>query len=358
MRFLTIVAVLAGLATAVPTPAAETTTAKSCSAVCKNPRVRKEWRSLSISERKQYLNAVVCMTKKPSKAPANLTLGVVSRFDDFNAVHIMSSDGLVQGTGGVHMVGFFLAWHRLFTWSYETALRDECGYTGAQPYWDWRIDADSGVPMAEWEIYNPSHGFGGNGDFVLEQNVTASWPYLAGQTGGGCVNDGPFKDTVMNVGPGSTLTHNPHCLRRGLNPDTIPWLTSARVAIAQAKADFLSYDAAVQGAQDMNPADGIQLFHGSGHYIHGGDSTDFISSSTEPIFYLHHAFLDKLYWEWQMMNPTVRLSEIGGVRIPFHPDSGPVALTDILDMKFAYKSGVEIKKVMNIRNGELCYTYQ
>lgn len=59
-----------------------------------------------------------------------------------------------------------------------------------------------------------------------------------------------------------------------------------------------------------------------------------------------------------MMNPTVRLSEIGGVRIPFHPDSGPVALTDILDMKFAYKSGVEIKKVMNIRNGELCYTYQ
>lgn len=26
---------------------------------------------------------------------------------------------------------------RYFLWTYETALIEECGYKGAQPYWDW-----------------------------------------------------------------------------------------------------------------------------------------------------------------------------------------------------------------------------
>ena len=30
--------------------------------------------------------------------------------------------------------GHFLAWHRYFVAAYEKALREECGYDGAQPY--------------------------------------------------------------------------------------------------------------------------------------------------------------------------------------------------------------------------------
>lgn len=26
---------------------------------------------------------------------------------------------------------------RLYIWTFETALIEECGYKGAQPYWDW-----------------------------------------------------------------------------------------------------------------------------------------------------------------------------------------------------------------------------
>lgn len=33
----------------------------------------------------------------------------------------------------IHYTGNFLPWHRWFTWSYEKALRDECGYNGYQP---------------------------------------------------------------------------------------------------------------------------------------------------------------------------------------------------------------------------------
>lgn len=255
------------------------------------------------------------------------------------------------------MVGFFLQWHRLFVWVYEKALRDECGYAGAHPYWDWTIDADSGVNITQWPIYDPNYGFGGNGDYIANLNATASWPIVPGQTGGGCVKDGPFKDVMMNVGPGESLTYNPHCLHRGLNPLTIPWLKSERVALAMAADTYLNFDIAMQGPQNLDPTTAITLFHTSGHYVQGGDSTDFISSSTEPIFFLHHTHLDKMYWDWQMKNASVRLTEIGGVRIPFHPESANVTLNDTLNMQWAFPT-TKIKDVMHIQKGVLCYDYE
>lgn len=39
-------------------------------------------------------------------------------------------------------------------------------------------------------------------------------------------------------------------------------------------------------------------------------------SPGDPLFFVHHAFLDKLWWDWQNENLTVRLTEISGVNIP------------------------------------------
>ena len=36
------------------------------------------------------------------------------------------------------------------------------------------------------------------------------------------------------------------------------------------------------------------------------------SSPGDPIFYLHHTWLDKLWWDWQSQNLTSRVKEIGG----------------------------------------------
>lgn len=75
-----------------------------------------------------------------------------TRYDDFIALHVNATEGtphdfdylrsplttldlgLLTCTGGVHMVGQTFPWHRYALWTYETALRDECGYSGAQPY--------------------------------------------------------------------------------------------------------------------------------------------------------------------------------------------------------------------------------
>lgn len=110
------------------------------SGVCRNPPKRLEWyatypsirhlsdvacrRQLSEPQKKSYIDAVLCLTKK------NAISGIanaLNRFDDHEAVH--SSQ-----TPDIHWVGHFILWHRYFVATYEKALRDECGYLGGQPY--------------------------------------------------------------------------------------------------------------------------------------------------------------------------------------------------------------------------------
>lgn len=91
-----------------------------------NVAVRREWGSLSKPERKAYTDAVLCLQAKQSKTPGSLIPGAKSRFDDWVGTHI-------NQTMTIHYTGTFLAWHRYFTWQYEQALRNECGYKGYQP---------------------------------------------------------------------------------------------------------------------------------------------------------------------------------------------------------------------------------
>jgi len=44
---------------------------------------------------------------------------------------------------------------------------------------------------------------------------------------------------------------------------------------------------------------------------------DPIASPGDPIFYLHHTWLDKVFWEWQALDLPARLSDIGGRTVQF-----------------------------------------
>src|SRR4051812_17043460 len=86
--------------------------------------------TFSTSEKKNYIQAVQCMSKLPAKTPKSECPGCQNRYDDFLATHI-------KQTFFIHNTGNFLAWHRYFTWAYEQTLRNECGYKGYQPYYNW-----------------------------------------------------------------------------------------------------------------------------------------------------------------------------------------------------------------------------
>lgn len=105
---------------------------------------------LSLLERKAYLNAEVCLMKKPA------TLGIRgarTKFDEFQAAHVLqaeiahyvvswlstlllpltiASDVVLRLTMVISQ-GQFLPFHRLFVFAHEQALRNECGYLGTQP---------------------------------------------------------------------------------------------------------------------------------------------------------------------------------------------------------------------------------
>jgi tyrosinase len=87
--------------------------------------------------------------------------------------------------------------HRLYIWAYEKALRDECGYTGYQPYWNWgRYAAD---PINSPLFNGNDSSMGGNGlpsDYpgIPSMGFKAPYDMIPSAGGGGCVTTGPFKE--------------------------------------------------------------------------------------------------------------------------------------------------------------------
>lgn len=86
--------------------------------------------------------------------------------------------------------------HRYFIWAYETALRDECGYTGYQPYMNYdRYAAD---PVNSPLFNGNASSMGGNGEPSEYRGVPQPFrpPYnlIPSAGGGGCVTEGPFKE--------------------------------------------------------------------------------------------------------------------------------------------------------------------
>ena len=201
-----------------------------------------------------------CILEKPALTPPFNDSGVISRYDDLVYTHI-------QQTFSIHYVGHFLPWHRYFTATYEHILRNECGYSGAQPYWDWTLDTHDPQDFPQSPVFDADLGFGGNGPYV-EGN--ASDPFaVPGRTGGGCVLDGPFANnsSMVHLGPQSAVAYNPQCLRRDLSPTfATRYLAMNQTQLTLSQTDYGWFTRVVEGGPSFD-ASGI---HGGGHYGVGG----------------------------------------------------------------------------------------
>lgn len=112
-----------------------------------------------------------------------------------------------------------------------------------------------------------------------------------------------------------------------------------------------------------------------------------ISSPGDPLFYLHHAFIDKLWWDWQTADVENRLYAIGGptVKDPSRPAPVPKGMPSSLRKRAGEKRATggqssvsndtatttlshqlsllgllpntTAEEVMDIRNELLCYQY-
>ena len=97
-----------------------------------------------------------------------------------------------------------------------------------------------------------------------------------------------------------------------------------------------------------------ELENGPHAAVHGSISGDMISmcSPNDPIFFLHHAQVDRLWWLWQQADLEVRGMEYES-GLDWMP---PVGLDDRLQMKGLAKD-VRVRDVMSTTAGGLCYGY-
>ncbi|KAH7014061.1 hypothetical protein B0J12DRAFT_635931 [Macrophomina phaseolina] len=317
---------------------------------CSEPRIRKEWRTLSNSEQDAYINAIQCLKDAPSKG-TKFYEDLRNRYDDFVASHINATRASLYG---VHSVGVFLPWHRYAIWTFESALRSECNYTGAQPYWDWTLD---GPASNRSLLASPVlQAFGGNGSATT-----------------GCVEDGPFTGgTFLNIGPGDSMSKNPRCLSRAISDDEFN-TSSNWDDVFQPLSEMKKYTQVqrfIDGLDFFPPEDEIGTgatthSHSLMHMVIGGDFMDVLSSPNDPLFWLHHSLLDYMWTLWQQRDKA-RLTDIGGARTleGYGPSGDKVENTTLatpLWMGFLNED-VPVKKVLDTMNrdgeGILCYKYE
>jgi tyrosinase len=289
---------------------------------------------LTKRERKKYIAAVKCLGKLEAKTPLSVAPGVRRRYDDFVATHI-------NQTFSVHNTGNFLGWHRFLTWTYEQTLRNECGYDGYQPYYNWpKWAAD---PASSPALDGSDTSMSGNGELGCTEQQGYGIPtndqpniLIPHGEGGGCLKDGPFKDFGMNLGPvfgGLTCTppnpfsnfsdpaqlpylglgYNPRCLKRDISPWTSSqWTNDKQVVDLLECKSIYCFWANMQGGVPafVNNFMGV---HTAGHFTIGGDpGSDFVASNGDPWFYLHHAQIDRVWWMWQNQQPHSRTNAIYG----------------------------------------------
>ncbi|CAJ2509338.1 Uu.00g143640.m01.CDS01 [Anthostomella pinea] len=326
----TYLAVLSGLASSPRLARGSPVASRQEASSCTEPASRPEWRTLPDDTKAEYISAVKCLTTKPSRIGLDTTL-----YDDFPYVH-------AQLNLDIHFVAQFLPWHRLFVHLYETALRDDCTYTGPMPYWDWMQDSGT-FPSSPIFSNSSTSGFGGTsaGGWVSPARPN---PLTS------CVTDGAFADFNVTY---YTLSKQSHCLNRAFNNGTgteaeanweaADYSTATIANITDNSADFKTFWPALENTP-----------HGAIHAVIGGDMVP-QTSPNDPLFFLHHAQVDRLWWIWQQVDPETRNADFSGNKNQA-PDETPAALTDVMPY-LGLGPNMTVSTVMTIENDVLCYTY-
>lgn len=247
--------------------------------------------------------------------PSQLKLSSTrTRFDDLVKPHQMQFDKL-------HHTGWFLPFHRLYLHTHERLLREECGYKGAQPYWDEARDAGN---FAGSDIFDHVLGFGGNGN-----------------RHDGCITTGPFHDYKLSTGP--NLQNTRHCIKRAINNKAGALGGPKYVNQCIANPNIDSYKTAWPCIEN-GP-------HAAGHVGVSGEMNFGPSAPGDPVFYMHHAWIDYMWARWQAADHKARIRDVS---VP--AGQSVVTLHDKLNM-FGIIHDATVGDVMDIGGHLLCMEY-
>jgi len=302
--------------------------------VASEMRVRKSVSALTAQERSDFVEAVLALKRARSPFDPSLTY-----YDQFVRWH---KDRYIchptdHGSAGpmlmVHAGPMFLPWHRELLRRFEDALRDVYGKNVTLPYWDW-TDPESVNPDNPRAVFRDDF-IGGNGDPAHEYAVTT----------------GPFRKGVWQLavhpeGGFWARSKSLHITRNLGNPyKALPTQADVDAALAADEYDLPPFDLTSDRARSFRNAlegefaantmacgdDGWMgprpappgtpgtstrvtlhnLVHpwvggvvSSGEFRTARLGTMILSTSpNDPVFFLHHANVDRIWAIWQTRRP-------------------------------------------------------
>lgn len=281
---------------------------------------------------------------------------------DFAVIHI-------NRTLEMHIDGFFNTWHRMFVHLFEQELKNECGYEGVHPYWNWVESQEIGLKYSKM-FDGTATSMSGDGAYnASAPSIVALGPNLTvpNGAGGGPIASGPFVGWQISMNPvpistiqtgtglpAGTFDLNLRPLTRDLNQVIAnTWSNQAALnsLLACPDADcFELYMSGVPGSSSLG-------MHSSGHFQTGGIGADFFASPQDPFFFLHHAEVDRIFTTWQSMHPDVALGLSGTETCLNTPPSPNATLSSWEpDWGMLFPS-VQVGELMSTSAGPFCYTY-
>jgi tyrosinase len=211
---------------------------------------------------------------------AVLKLKAKGAYDQLGKDHrtaMPSMGGRMRMAKMAHRNPWFLPWHREFLLRFERALQ-KVDDGVRLPYWDWLNDR--GKASSLWD----EDFMGGSGEGAKQHVATGPFAYEAGD----------WKLTVQSDG-----VRDP-ALRRALGQDgRLP--TKAQISGA---VERTPYDAAPWDDMERSrPGRGFRpvlehLVHDPVHMWVGG-TMELSTSPNDPVFFLHHANVDRLWAVWE-----------------------------------------------------------
>ncbi|KAH9507512.1 putative tyrosinase-like protein tyr-3 [Bulinus truncatus] len=241
-----------------------------------SPCVRKEYRMLTLDERRRYHNAVNALRRNTQ------TVFKPNLYTYFANLHGRDVSAIAHGGAG------FLGWHRVYIRLYEALLKT-VDPSVCLPYWDSTLDRRLTDPFLS-SIWSP--------DFL--------------GTPRGAVVDGPFAN--WRLANGGQLIRNVGTDADLLSTDTVNTILSRN-----------SYDEIVSAGMLYN----IEYHHGIIHnYVAGAMATP-DTAANDPVFFMHHAFIDYIFERFRQklrsrgVNPAIYPREIS---TPLHAPNSPMRL--------------------------------
>ena len=250
---------------------------------------RKDQASLPIEERTAFKNAILHLVSE-------------GKYFDLIRFH-MNMRYNMHGTMGLTGLYRFLAWHRRYLVEFERnlqradlILRPSATEAISVPYWRW----EDGFP--DWlDGFLPVKNLSNGSD--VPPRKTAPPPEKATASDIDIIVNG-FRGQVTNI-PGEN--------------------------------DYTKFTYGLEGWGSR--PDGSSLpAHNHGHAWVGGIMNNTSMSPTDPIFWLHHAQVDRLWYIWQQNNPSVGPPLTGQNRIMQPWAESYDALLDITGLGYTYDS--------------------